>query len=158
MPWQDTYLLSIWRSRAVSGQHWVAHLDHLLGGESLRFCDQETLLAHLQAIVRDGDESARAASGPSEPARRAGADTDAPMDIDMGDGAGGAYIGEQVLLITGNTEVAHLAVTRDLIKGVGINRIVAGADWRACKTVAGADQRIKERAQESLTGGGGKRL
>jgi len=49
MPQQDAYMLRIWRSRAVSGQQWVARLEYLPEGESQRFGDPEALLAHLRA-------------------------------------------------------------------------------------------------------------
>ena len=55
MPAHDTYLLHIYRSRAVSGWQWAARLESLPGGESWRFNDPEALLAHLRSIAGPGD-------------------------------------------------------------------------------------------------------
>jgi hypothetical protein len=52
MPARDTYVLHIYRGRAVRGWQWAARLEHLPGGESWRFTDPEALLAYLQAVVR----------------------------------------------------------------------------------------------------------
>jgi hypothetical protein len=52
MPERATYLLHLYRSRAVSGWQWAARLEHLPGGESVRFRDPAALLAHLQALVQ----------------------------------------------------------------------------------------------------------
>ncbi len=65
MPMRETYLLHLYRSRSVSGTQWAARLDRLADGESLRFSDPETLLTHLQALVRALDESAPPAATPA---------------------------------------------------------------------------------------------
>lgn len=54
MPAHDTYLLHLYRSRAVSGAQWAARLEHLPSGESWRFTDPEALLAHLRSIAAPG--------------------------------------------------------------------------------------------------------
>ena len=55
MPAHETYLLHVYRSRAVSGWQWAARLEHLPSGESWRFTDLEALLAHLRSIAGSGD-------------------------------------------------------------------------------------------------------
>lgn len=62
----ETYLLRIWRSRAVSGWQWAARLQHLPDGQSRRFSDPEALLAHLQAVVRAGDPPDAAPEQPDD--------------------------------------------------------------------------------------------
>jgi hypothetical protein len=57
MATQDTYLLHIYRSRAVSGWQWAARLEPVGGGASRHFTDRELLLAHLRQIVQAGDPS-----------------------------------------------------------------------------------------------------
>jgi len=47
MPVRDTYLLHIYRGRAVSGWQWAARVDHPRGGENLRFTRLEALAAYL---------------------------------------------------------------------------------------------------------------
>jgi hypothetical protein len=51
----EAYVLHIWRSRAVSGWQWAARLEHLPGGESVRFTRPEALLAHLEALMQAGE-------------------------------------------------------------------------------------------------------
>jgi hypothetical protein len=60
----DTYLLHLYRSRAVSGWQWAARLEYLPCGESLRFNDSEALLAHLRALVLAREPSAPPAGTP----------------------------------------------------------------------------------------------
>lgn len=52
---RQTYVLHIYRSRAVRGWQWGARLEQLPGGESRRFTDPEALLAHLRTLIRAGD-------------------------------------------------------------------------------------------------------
>jgi hypothetical protein len=75
MPHHDAYVLHIWRSRATSGRQWAARLDHLPGGESLRFSDPAVLLAHLQALVQAGEHSEPpvGADGPARTTEEGGA-------------------------------------------------------------------------------------
>lgn len=72
MPMHETYLLHIYRSRAVSGWQWVARLEHLPSGESVRFGELEALLAHLRSIARPGDPASTPVETPtgSDPAAR----------------------------------------------------------------------------------------
>lgn len=65
MPQQDAYMLRIWRSRAVSGQQWVARLEHLPEGESRRFGDPEALLAYLGTVVGRMEDGAPPAPRPA---------------------------------------------------------------------------------------------
>lgn len=53
MPQRDTYMLQIWRGRALGGRQWVARLEQLPGGEQLRFADPRALLEHLRELVTD---------------------------------------------------------------------------------------------------------
>jgi hypothetical protein len=62
----ESYLLRIWRSRAVSGWQWAARLQHLPGGQSQRFSDPEALLSHLQTLVRAGEPSDPAPERPDD--------------------------------------------------------------------------------------------
>jgi hypothetical protein len=55
MPACETYLLHLYRSRAVSGWQWAARLQQLPAGESARFRDPEALLAYLRAVVGLGE-------------------------------------------------------------------------------------------------------
>lgn len=55
MPTRDTYLLHLYGSRAAGGWQWAARLEHLSGGESVRFTDPEALLAHLRTVLWAGD-------------------------------------------------------------------------------------------------------
>jgi hypothetical protein len=64
----DTYILQIWRSRALAGWQWVARVEHLSDGQRHRFGDPEALLAHLRGVALDG------ADGRGE-------------DVDMSDGS-----------------------------------------------------------------------
>ncbi len=57
MPMHDTYLLHIYRSRAVSGWQWAARVDHPRGGENLRFTHLEALVAYLQTELGGGEPS-----------------------------------------------------------------------------------------------------
>lgn len=66
MPTRDTYLLHLYRSRAVGGWQWAARLEHLPGGESVRFSDPEALLIHLRTMLWAGDP---AEGSPTVPAR-----------------------------------------------------------------------------------------
>jgi len=52
MPERDTYILHIYRGRAVNGWQWAARLDTLPGGDRRRFTDPEALLAHLRTTIR----------------------------------------------------------------------------------------------------------
>ncbi len=54
MPAHDTYMLHVYRSRAVNGWQWSARVDDLRGRESARFADPEALLAYLGTVVRAG--------------------------------------------------------------------------------------------------------
>jgi hypothetical protein len=47
----DTYILQIWRSRALAGWQWVARVEHLSDGQRHRFGDPEALLAHLRGVA-----------------------------------------------------------------------------------------------------------
>jgi hypothetical protein len=76
MPHHDVYTLHIYRSRAASGWQWAARLEHLPGGESRRFTDREALLAHLQAIVRDGQRA--------DPTTEVPAEVDGPAGTERG--------------------------------------------------------------------------
>ena len=55
---RDTYVLHVYRSRAVRGRQWAARLDHLPHHASLRFTDPELLLAHLAIVLRAGEQAA----------------------------------------------------------------------------------------------------
>jgi hypothetical protein len=69
----EAYVLHIWRSRAVSGWQWAARLEHLPGGEQVRFTTPEALLAHLQVLVRRIDgEAPEPSVGTDEPAPEEG--------------------------------------------------------------------------------------
>ena len=57
MPAHDTYLLHVYRSRAVGGWQWAARLERLPGGESQSFNDPEALLAHLRTLLGAGDST-----------------------------------------------------------------------------------------------------
>ena len=50
-------------SRAISGWQWAARLEHLPGGEQVRFTAPEALLAHLQALT----QAAERAGQPHQP-------------------------------------------------------------------------------------------
>jgi hypothetical protein len=55
----DTYILHIWRSRALAGWQWVARVEHLSDGQRHRFADPEALLVHLRVLAfseADGDQ------------------------------------------------------------------------------------------------------
>lgn len=52
---RDTYLLQIYRGRAVSGRQWAARLTHVPGGASVRFSDPEALLGHLRALIEQAE-------------------------------------------------------------------------------------------------------
>jgi hypothetical protein len=52
---RETYVLHLYRSRAVRGWQWAARLEHVQSGESLRFTDPEALLAHLRTVLRAGE-------------------------------------------------------------------------------------------------------
>ena len=74
MPAHDTYMLHVYRSRAVNGWQWVARVDDLRGRESRRFTDPEALLAYLRIVVRAGESSVappHPASGAAGPATTA---------------------------------------------------------------------------------------
>jgi hypothetical protein len=47
----DTYILHIWRSRALAGWQWVARVEHLSDGQRHRFADPEELIAHLRGVA-----------------------------------------------------------------------------------------------------------
>jgi hypothetical protein len=57
VPRHDVYTLHIYRSRAVNGWQWVARLEHLPEGESLRFTDPGALLAYLASVLPAGGRS-----------------------------------------------------------------------------------------------------
>jgi hypothetical protein len=73
MPYDEVYLLRLWRSRAASGWQWAARLDRLPEGESHRFRDPEALLAHLRTVleasVSPPDGVFDRADAPAGPAR-----------------------------------------------------------------------------------------
>ena len=77
MATQETYLLHLYRSRAVRGWQWAARLEHL-GGESRRFSDPEALLAHLRAILL-------AAEPPAPPEDAAPATDEAATGVENGE-------------------------------------------------------------------------
>jgi hypothetical protein len=58
MPVHEVYMLHIYHSRAVSGRQWAARLEHLPGGEQMRFTDPKALLAYLSTVMRAEDPSA----------------------------------------------------------------------------------------------------
>ncbi len=58
MPAHDTYVLHVYRSRAVNGWQWSARVDDLRGRESARFADPEALLAYLETVLRAGEPGA----------------------------------------------------------------------------------------------------
>lgn len=58
MPAYETYLLHLYRSRAIRSWRWVARLEHLPAGASTRFTDLEALLAYLRTVVRTGNQPA----------------------------------------------------------------------------------------------------
>jgi hypothetical protein len=53
MPQHDSFLLHIWYSEAVSGQQWVARLEHLPDGQRQHFVGPEALLAYLRDMARE---------------------------------------------------------------------------------------------------------
>lgn len=57
MPARHTYMLYIYRSRAVNGWQWAARVDDLPERDSRRFTDPEALLAYLGTVVRAGEPS-----------------------------------------------------------------------------------------------------
>ena len=61
----ETYVLHIYRSRAVRGWQWAARLEHLPDRASLRFSDPEALLAHLRTAVRLEDHPVSHGAPPS---------------------------------------------------------------------------------------------
>jgi hypothetical protein len=68
MPMHDTYMLHLYRSRAVGGWQWSARVDHLVGGETRRFTDPEALLAYLRTLVWTGEPSVQATNTASRAA------------------------------------------------------------------------------------------
>lgn len=64
MPAHDTYVLDIYRSRALGGRQWRARLEHLAGGGHVRFDDPEALLAYLRTIALAGEPPVRPANPP----------------------------------------------------------------------------------------------
>jgi hypothetical protein len=52
----EVYTLHVYRSRAPNGWQWAARLEHLPGGESIRFTDPEALLAHLRTLMWGVDQ------------------------------------------------------------------------------------------------------
>ncbi len=64
MPAHDTYMLHVYRSRAVNGWQWSARVDDLRGRESARFADPEALLAYLGTVVRAGGPGAPPTGAP----------------------------------------------------------------------------------------------
>jgi len=58
MPAHDTYVLHVYRSRAVNGWQWSARVEDLRRRASERFADPEALLAYLGTVVRAGEPSA----------------------------------------------------------------------------------------------------
>jgi hypothetical protein len=70
MPAPETYVLHIYRSRAVRGWQWAARLEHLPDRTSRRFTDPEALLAHLRTVLQTGapsEASADTLAGTDEP-------------------------------------------------------------------------------------------
>lgn len=60
----DSYILRTWRSIGPHGAQWSGCLEHVQGGEALRFSDPRLLLSHLQQTftekatlqaIQDGD-------------------------------------------------------------------------------------------------------
>jgi hypothetical protein len=76
MPARETYLLHIYRNRAVRGWQWAARLEHLPDGASVRFADPEALLAHLRQLMWTVEGVA------------------APPNVPRGEGAAGKEPGE----------------------------------------------------------------
>jgi hypothetical protein len=65
MPAHDTYILHIYRSRAISGWQWAARLEKLSDRASRRFTDPEALLAHLRTVLQAGAPSEPTADTPA---------------------------------------------------------------------------------------------
>src|SRR5262249_6719961 len=65
MPVHDIYLLHIYSSRTASGWQWAARLEHLPGGEQVRFTDPDALLAYLSTVMRAEDPSATSRAPPA---------------------------------------------------------------------------------------------
>jgi hypothetical protein len=75
---RETYVLHIYRSRALRGWQWAARLDHLPDQGSLRFTDPEALLAHLASVVQAGDQPTAPLDAPP------GADVPPPATAEEG--------------------------------------------------------------------------
>jgi hypothetical protein len=65
MPAHEVYMLHIYHSRAVSGRQWTARLEHLPGGEQVRFTDPKALLAYLATVMLAEDPSATSREPPA---------------------------------------------------------------------------------------------
>jgi hypothetical protein len=65
MPAHDTYILHIYRSRAISGWQWAARLEKLPDRASRRFTNPEALLAHLRTVLQAGAPSEPSADTPA---------------------------------------------------------------------------------------------
>ena len=70
MPAHDTYMLHIFRSRAVNGWQWSARVECLHGGERRSFADPEALLAYLGTMARAEWPPGVPASGGEEGTKR----------------------------------------------------------------------------------------
>jgi hypothetical protein len=70
MPRHDVYTLHVYRSRAVRGWQWIVRLEHLPGGESLRFTEPQALMAYLARVLQAADPSKASRDPPAgaEPA------------------------------------------------------------------------------------------
>ncbi len=61
----DSFLLRIWRRSDAEGEAWAGRLEHVQGGQSLRFTSPEALLSYLHAAIGRGDPHTVTADGAS---------------------------------------------------------------------------------------------
>jgi hypothetical protein len=54
-----TYIIHIWRSRALAGCQWVARVEHLSDGQRHRFANPEELLEHLRGVLLSSPQQHR---------------------------------------------------------------------------------------------------
>ena len=68
MPEHETYVIHIWRNRAIRGHQWVARVECTANGQRVRFMDPDSLLRHFQQLlmpepdISGGEEAAQRAT------------------------------------------------------------------------------------------------
>ncbi len=63
----DCFILRVWRSHGEHGEQWAGRLEHVSGGETLRFGDPDALLRYLCERIARGDGRQRAQPGRDTP-------------------------------------------------------------------------------------------